>query len=121
MLLLVAPVSMACEIETFKVFYIPLEVKFVVPPTREDILKRAGFEMASSKIACLFDLISKQVGRNANEWDHGGFRILIQDTKNGRELIISENKNVFFENKVYKVDREKLDGILNEIKEKRRE
>ncbi len=114
--LLVTPISMACEIETFRVYYIPLEVNFVVPPTREDILKLASFEIDSAKITCLFDLVSKQVGVDAKEWDYGRFRVLIQDAKKGKELIILSDKKVLFEKKVYKVDPKKIDAILAKIK-----
>ena len=116
--LLVSPISMACETKKFKVFYIPIEVQFVVPPTREDILKRANFEINSSQIGCLFDLITNQNGRAAKDNDYGRFRILIQDQKEKKELIILFDKAVFFENKIYKVSHKKIDVILKELKAK---
>lgn len=115
-LLSFSPISMACEIETFKVYYIPLNVNFVVPPTREDILKIASFEIDSAQITCLFGLVSKQVGVDAKESDYSYFRTLIQYPKKKKELIILTDKSVFFEKKIYQIDHKKIDAILNELK-----
>ncbi|MFH1653533.1 MAG: hypothetical protein ABIE74_05715 [Pseudomonadota bacterium] len=116
LVLLYSSISMACEIKTYKVFYTPLEMQFFVPPSREYLIEHSfAFDLASSKLTCLFDMLSKQKGSKAKDNDYTGFRIIIQDKKNKKELIITTDKVIFSGNKVYKINVKIVDEILDEL------
>jgi len=110
----------AYEEQEYEVFYIQIDRQYVVPPTRDDILKQTSFYITSLQISCLFSALNKQVkGNDAIASDYGRFRILIRNKKSGKELIILFDKRIFFENKTYDINSRKINFILEELKAKK--
>jgi hypothetical protein len=117
-IVLFSPLAMAkeCEPDSFNIFYIPIDVEFYVPPTREDIMRLGdNFEMDSCVLSDLFIKISNQDGVEPQSEDYKSLRILIIRKSDGREVFITVEKRVLSEDKIYNIDVKIIDNVINEI------
>jgi hypothetical protein len=113
---------MACESSTFEIFYIPIEVDFYMPFTREYIMKYGTkFQIDSCLLYDLFNnKIYRQDGISSSAEDYGRLRIMIIDNIKHIEIFITQDKKVLsLVKKIkYNVDINVVDDILKELKEK---
>jgi len=108
---------MAEDFRKYIVYYVPLNVHYYVPPSREDIMKwGVRFEIHSPVLDGMYEAINVQNGEKLTSNDCSLVRILIINNA-GREVLITQDKTIISiqDNKKYILDAHKVDEILHVI------
>jgi hypothetical protein len=118
--LIVSLVTSCAQNKIFTVYYIPLEVDFFVPPSRQDIInKGVNFEIESNAIYNLFKEVKKQKGSEPRCEDYSGLRVMIVNNRDDSELFITVDKVILSlsQKKRYNISETVIDEIVEEIKD----
>ena len=108
---------MAENSRKYIVYYVPLDVYYYVPPSREDIMKwSVRFEIHAHILDEMYEAINTQNGEVLTSNDCALIRILIINNV-GREIFITQDKTTISiqDNKKYILDAHKIDEILHVI------
>ena len=109
-------IAMACETNTFNIYYLPIDADFYIPTTREYIKQHGiNFEMDSCELTSLFKTVTDQSGVEPQIEDYKVLRILIISKSDNSEIFITSDKQVISNDKKYNVDVKIVDNVLNEI------
>ena len=109
---------MAGDFRKYTVYYVPLEIDFFVPPSRENIMKGgARFEIQSSVLDAMYEAINEQKNEEILTFDDCSLiRVLIINNA-GKEVFITQDKIIVSiqDNKKYIFNSSKIDEILRVI------
>ena len=113
-------IVISCIAEDFQkyiVYYVPLDVNYYAPPSREDIMKwGVRFEIHDPVLDGMYEAINVQNGEMLTSKDCALIRILIINNV-GREIFITQDKTAIsiHDNKKYMLGAHKIDEILHVI------
>ena len=110
---------MAGDFRKYVVHYVPLDVDYYAPPSREDIIKwGVRFEIYSPVLDEMYEVVNAQNGEILSSDDRALIRILIINNDN-REIFITQDKTIisFQNNKKYTLNSRQINDILTVITE----
>ena len=117
MIVILLNCCIAGDFRKYIVYYVPLEVDYYVPPSREDIMKTGvRFEIQSPVLDEMYDVINAQNGKILTPDDCALIRIMII-SNTGKEIFIAQDKIIVSiqDNKKYILGNSKVDEILRVI------
>jgi len=102
---------LGCKEATYRIYCLPLDAEFYVPPDREQIFKYGKMvEITSPMISSLFLLQNKQSSKATSECK-GRLRVLIMRISDKVELFVTAERKIIISDSVYVVD----EGIVNDL------
>lgn len=118
LLLLVGIVACFASKDKYKVYYLPLDAEFYIPPTEEYIEKNGlQFEIASANLNHLFVNVTGKNKGELNENDSKGLRIKIIEMRSARNILITAEKKVLSNGVRYNIDKTIINKALSDITE----
>lgn len=106
------------KVDSFTIYYVPLEIQFYVPPTPEYIEKHGTkIQIKSNMLTDLYNKINENSKFIVSNEDMKSLRVKIQRDKDGKIIYITSDKHILSNGKRLTVDKLIVDSVLKEIKE----
>lgn len=112
---------MANSVPSFTVFYIPLNIDYVVPPTPQ-YLEDHGLKiqnLSSVELIKLFEDVDRNSGVPDNTYEHKMIRIKIINNQSKKEIYITQNKIILVQDetiqmgwKLFNIDKNVVNAAL---------